>query len=797
MDTEGTVYAWAQDAYGNTLKSYEAAPVKQTDVTNIQIEGISGRKEFSEINDRPIVGDVLHIALTPATSEADLEIQWYRSGAAITGATGLDYTVQNDDKDQQLSVKIKILGGGFKFDADLTSNAIAVTTDAEGNAPIAADVETVYVFLNTTADNIDKAALVLTNTAPVAGNKIGAEVYYDVNENGTTTDASDKLKIGVDKDVTVKWYRGEAVPANQIAIGDGYTTTPLDAGQVITAVATGNDDTEYAGISTTATATVKKLLTGVTVNKTEVENCNARDNKYGGVLGTRLTATLTSTPDGITDDDVTYTWYRKVGENTKKVGSNLPYYQIDKADARLIDDSNVIYTVEVNTKSSSSYTGSVASTETEGTITKNEWAVTNGAGSSATEVADDPTTETTDETDEVIQPATLTSVLVVDSSDKGFVAAQGVIAGDAEAAPTVAAEGDTIKVVTVPAAAAANFKWTWYVGNDTATRVLGTGVSVTVPDIDSNNTHISVVGTSDANPDSYTGIKWWFSKTDVAPTAANGQVGVDPKGTAISNGANNTAVTQKYIVLATPVTTNNITALKSVSLSIQNPTSKKKYDVPEVGTKISAKPNVDTGNMVYKWESERGTLSEGATKTSYTVTAADIGTKIKCTVTNASTSYSKARTVEAATEDAVIASTRTIVEMKVLKWDGASDGDILDDQDAETWYTSATAVHDKAAFDTKKSVSQLSEGGQDYIVVALDSEGAIVTIGYEGIYLDGKNSIGHKTTTVETSQILDGVGGNGTCTLSKGQKITIKVLPDERNYVGDELSKTFNSAVGL
>ena len=79
----------------------------------------------------PSVGDKL--TAVPSPAQATVTYQWYRDGAAISGATSASYTVATEDEGHKLSVAVA--GTGSYTGASTSSQTAAVVV----KAPVLAD----------------------------------------------------------------------------------------------------------------------------------------------------------------------------------------------------------------------------------------------------------------------------------------------------------------------------------------------------------------------------------------------------------------------------------------------------------------------------------------------------------------------------------------------------------------------------------------------------------------------------------------------------------------------------------
>ena len=91
-------------SYSGTLSASTAAVAASSVLTNVVIRNDSN----TTIGAAPMVGDTLTAAVTP--SQATVTYQWYRSGAAISGANSASYTLTEADLGAQMSVIVKGTG---------------------------------------------------------------------------------------------------------------------------------------------------------------------------------------------------------------------------------------------------------------------------------------------------------------------------------------------------------------------------------------------------------------------------------------------------------------------------------------------------------------------------------------------------------------------------------------------------------------------------------------------------------------------------------------------------------------
>jgi hypothetical protein len=207
------------DAYGTaeSLTSVAVGPIANVNDAPLGAPTITGTP--SE--------DQLLTADTSGISDADglgaFSYQWYRDGVAITGATGASYTAGDADVGTIITVTASYIDG----------NGTGESLASAGVGPIANvnDAPTGGVFID--------------NTAPVQGDTLTA--------SNNLADAD-----GLSGPITYQWMRdGVAIVGETAAT---YVTTALDAGAVLTVVASYVDDQGASeSVSSNPTVSVQSI----------------------------------------------------------------------------------------------------------------------------------------------------------------------------------------------------------------------------------------------------------------------------------------------------------------------------------------------------------------------------------------------------------------------------------------------------------------------------------------------------------------------------------------------------------
>ena len=798
MDTMGTVYAWATDNYGKTLQSSEAEPVDATKITEITVENISGKQTFSKINDVPIEGDTLAVTMNAPGAEKTATYQWKRGGSKISGATNSEYTLTDMDTETVISCDIELnAASGYEFedstDHSLTSNGALVQAAMNGGGKTK-----VNVAVTETCHDISDAELKLDPVAATTGETINASLRYDVNGDGDTEDLGDWLDENY---VTYAWYIDEVSASGFLDNGTAYEVKNQDAGHKIICVVNGlGTDTAiaaaanaglgawYYGKVVASTDTITKKLKNVTLDASEVVG-NASDNiavildddndgkveagdtptvqANGGLLGTQIKATVKDGANQTVSSGIHATWTRiKDGTSTKINNVTGLSYSLTSTDAQIIamNDGASKATTSVQYKVSitaDGYSGSV-----DATVDILTGAPTN---TNLTAAALD-------------KKATITQVKVKDSDGTELTDDTGA---------NLAAEGEKLSVSTVPSAAAANVDWTWAIGDgeieDTAT-----GTSFTVP-AGSNGKFLSIGGSLNASA---------VTKWDA--TGLAGLVAALPYGCA--DGA--TPVGATDLVTTGTNATGILRSLGGLTVKYNTKAdgSGTELTKPEVGGFMiiapTHNPGVDytfsyTTSRAYKGDNAAGgtddDLEYTSTANSFEITEGAVGQKIKVVVkpVAGATNYKREFDVSY-TSDVVVPSSRTIKEFKVLGYTNGARGA----NTGATWYNDDNAD----AYKSGQQVKNLSNAGH-YAIVALDSNGDLVTLGAEAVLLDNDNQLVH-TTFVPTNTagkggylVISDTVGFSDLSINAGQKITVQVVPDGVNYVGEKLEYEFSTYV--
>ncbi|HTL42557.1 MAG TPA: zinc-dependent metalloprotease family protein [Pseudolysinimonas sp.] len=253
----------------------------------------------------------------PAWLATTIRYQWYRNGVAISGATSKTYTLsQSADYGKKVSVRVQYLRTGYG-----TYTQYAVTTaDTLGNYWLRAN-PTAPVIVGSPCTNGSCADLTIAD-----------RTYFDMRDGGSTIDPSNIV-------ATYQWYRdGVAVTgaAGKLAT---YHLTGADKGKRITVrmvvKATGYEadlpsistsagtqvvGTELLPGSDTAAPTITKLLDKSDDFATVLSFTSAAGDGATGIL--RPTGTSTA-------NTVKYQWYR---DGVAITNATKPTYTLTTAD---------------------------------------------------------------------------------------------------------------------------------------------------------------------------------------------------------------------------------------------------------------------------------------------------------------------------------------------------------------------------------------------------------------------------------------------------------------------------------
>lgn len=223
-----------------------APVVKSTIPEEVTISGASGKDEDIQV---PTVGDTLTAAFTKPENAADPDAayQWYVGNTELKGETKATYTVQKEDINYPIRVKVTLSTGGAPL-VDWTAPVVAnkLSSSDYTAAVVDADTPTNTVF---TTDCTVKAIVYQNNDTTkadkfedVAG---GVEWYIDsvkAENQLFKTNAGAAFGQTLDLDATVYTTK------------DGKTYKALENGLVghtLIAVITGNNE-DYAGSVTSA-----------------------------------------------------------------------------------------------------------------------------------------------------------------------------------------------------------------------------------------------------------------------------------------------------------------------------------------------------------------------------------------------------------------------------------------------------------------------------------------------------------------------------------------------------------------
>ena len=478
-----------------TVKKAKAA-VKKTAVTAVAISADNAG------DPAPKVGDTLTAQLKDKDGnvvKADATYQWYRTGKGgtdrtkITGATSASYTVANIDYGCVLFVEATVDGKtyvapetGMVDRIDVTKVVVTGMSEKTGNSKV--------------------------NNVPVVGDTLKAEAQQ---ADGTP----------VTTGVSYKWYRGgaEIIGANKAE----YTLTADDLGYVITVKVSETSRVDGVIIADT-TLTTTGVQAGATVVKTSISSATvtlAPTAPEVGGTAVKATAKYNGKDVTIGQNGWVMTYY--IGEVKAGKGVAGTSYQ-----AQTTDLGKKIIFVLTNTQDK--YVGS-AQAETSpvtiglksATITADTKTLAAGSTLTVTDIKDQKdqavkvnTTNATyqwyrgskaisgatgtsytltaeDETAQAVAykcivtgagnyGGTVDSNLITESvAATQEIASAIIVKGTATTAASTAAVGDTLNIVTTPAAAKDAVDVTWYAksknnSNDKVYQAVGTGTSYTV-----------------------------------------------------------------------------------------------------------------------------------------------------------------------------------------------------------------------------------------------------------------------------------------------------------------------------
>ena len=557
----------------------------------------------------PKVGDKITAALLPGDAAADY--QWYRDGEEIIGATGSFYTVTAGDEGCFLHVVAAGTGnytgtveGTLTSAVKITLKSISISTNSPVvGTPITAtpvpegatvnyqwyrdgeEIEgaTSRTYRPVLADVGYKLKIVATGTESYTGsvehtltNAVPKVTLTDVTIDNNSPQVGDEITAtlepgGANETATYQWYRGTTAITG--AVENTYTPVLADVGYTLWVSVTGNG--KYTGdVSSLPTNLVKAELTGITVSTDSPK------------VGDAVTVTLE--PGGA---DATYQWYRST---TSSDVTTLIDGAVSRTYTPGLDDVGCFLKVVVT--GSGNYSGTESRTLTN-----------------------------------TVPMVTLTGVTIDKNS------------------PQV---GDVITATLLPGGATANYQW--YRGTTLITGAVGSSYEVTTADLGAQ-LRVAVTGTG-----GYTG------EVNHTPTSAvtaqlvsietsteSPKVGALITTTLLPEGATVTylwyhdgipihgATSSSY----TPTLTDVGAVLKVVATCTGNYTGEVEHilpdkvtaaltsitvdkDSPLVGDVITAALVPGSATATYQWFRD-GKEIEGATESSYTVTAADKGCVLK------------------------------------------------------------------------------------------------------------------------------------------------------------------------
>ena len=191
--------------------------------------------------------------------------QWYRGATAITGATGVSYTLTSADKGQKVKVRVKAYRTGYSTVTQYTAPTVAVL----------AGLTAVTAKVSDTTPTVDQ---VLTANPGVWG------------------PAAAGVTFGY------QWYRGSTAIAG--ATESTYTVRPTDVGATIKVKVTGTA-ADYANVSKTSAATTAVVKANFTAKPVPAIGCaDACLFRVGETL-TAAAGDWQPVPDSLG-----YQWYR-------------------------------------------------------------------------------------------------------------------------------------------------------------------------------------------------------------------------------------------------------------------------------------------------------------------------------------------------------------------------------------------------------------------------------------------------------------------------------------------------------
>jgi len=243
-----------------------------------------------------VVGDSLTASYTYSDVDGDAEgvslYQWYRNSVAITGATGLNYTVVTADANQTLRFEV---------------TPVALTGTSPGNIAVA-------------SINIVNSVPTASNVA-ITDNNGGVAVVGDVLSGSYLFQDIDGDTEGAS---LLQWYRG-TTPINGATLSD-YTVTTADANQtlyfeVIPIAATGSNP----GLAVSANITIVNSPPQA-ISVAIVDNNGSSPNINDVLTGSYSYSDI----DGDTEGASTFQWFRN---NIAIAGATSLNYTATSSDA--------------------------------------------------------------------------------------------------------------------------------------------------------------------------------------------------------------------------------------------------------------------------------------------------------------------------------------------------------------------------------------------------------------------------------------------------------------------------------
>ena len=764
IDRNAVLYCEATDANGNLLKSDESSVMKATNITQINVTGMTGQRPGDKAKFVAVAGDELTVELEPFGASLDAEYQWYRGGAAIKGATEGTYIPTTADVNLQLSVKVKIpstAGYGISTDATTTNESLAYGTVVNGTTY---SLEALVTLDDVVCWDLSNSTVLLDVKTPAVGDTITAKVPFDKNGDGDEEDSGDYLDLtSDDPDATVAWYRGSIEAKNWLADGASYDVVKEDNGSALYVVVTGAEGTEFISSCQGTTDDTNKTVMNTTITRETPTVAVDTDMVAGDAAmtkGTKLYATTKdNNNDSVKDANLTFQWYRG---GAAIDGATSSSYTIGDDDLKKFKNAtNNLVTYRVVVTGKDGYVGSAKDTiDVKGAIA-----------------------DTTKQTKEDIS---------VKRGD--YYLANGDVVNAGDALTLAASYADSLNAM--------NVVW-WYTANGLGTDVEQfTGTSFTVPSDAGTDAKISVSLTLKDDPGMWSDLTFTTCTTNTSTDTDK----TSDLTTNLTTGTTKVVyagatVPANWAALTTTVNGTLSCAKALASIDVTYKVGDRTLTAPEVGATMTVTVKPQLADLTYEWkvgdtrvdsndDGDTITAAEtGENANSYTIKRADVNKKItvKATAGAGSATYEGA-SIKLETAE-VAASSRTINAVKVLKYDNSG----TKGTSTDTWYVDTDDVEDdsdflntKADFINKKSVSAITTGNT-YIIVAMDSDGEIIDSDVSYNLYDFKSGVEKKVGSAQRFY--------GGTYFAVGDVPHFEVVPNQVGYTGDAVSYNLSSAV--